>query len=37
MKNIGSMTHADLIEGASSVEGGGLKAITTPETLVLSY
>lgn len=37
MKNIGAMTNADLIEGVASMEGGGLQAITAPDTLVLSY
>lgn len=37
MKNVGGMTKADLMPGVVSQKGGGLEAITQPDTLVLSY
>ncbi len=37
MKNVGNMTNADLLEGVVAVRGAGVRAISEPDTLVLSY
>lgn len=37
MKNIGGMTNADLLDGVAAKKGGGLNAVTEPDTLVLNY
>jgi len=37
MKNVGGMTNADLIDGVAAQKGGGLNAVTDPDTLVLNY
>ncbi|WP_319584870.1 hypothetical protein [uncultured Pseudodesulfovibrio sp.] len=37
MKNVGGMTTADLYPGVSAVEGGGVKAASQPDTMILSY
>lgn len=37
MKNVGGMTNADLLDGVVAQKGGGLNAVTGPDTLVLNY
>lgn len=37
MKNVGGMSQADLLAGVHAKKGAGLAAVTTPDTLVLSY
>lgn len=37
MKNIGGMTNSDLMKGVAAKEGGGVDAVTMPNTMVLSY
>lgn len=37
MKNVGRMTNAQLLQGVVAMKGGGVKAISAPDTLALSY
>jgi intracellular sulfur oxidation DsrE/DsrF family protein len=37
MKHVGKMTNADLLQGVAAVKGAGVKAVSAPDTLVLSY
>ncbi|MGX7949699.1 DsrE family protein [Oleidesulfovibrio alaskensis] len=37
MQHVGGMTSADLVQGVSAVKGGGVKAVSGPRTLALSY
>lgn len=37
MKHVSGMTTADLLPGVAAREGGGVEAVTRPDTLVLSY
>jgi len=37
MEHVGGMTTADLLPEISAVKGGGVHAVTAPDTLALSY
>lgn len=37
MKNVGNMTNAELVPGVVAVKGGGVKAVSMPDTLALAY
>jgi len=37
MKNVGGMENADLMQGVVAQKGGGMTAVTQPDTLVLNY
>lgn len=37
MQHVGKMTNADLLQGVAAAKGAGVKAVSTPDTLVLSY
>ncbi len=37
MEHVGHMQQADLLHGVTAVKGGGVKAVSMPDTMVLSY